>query len=136
MQRIEESDCPLFKAHTLPFLQLAREKMELARRLRNINLMSADDSLDKMITNFKTRVKTPFMEGLAEDLDRAMRIDYNTLLAFGVFNVRTETTEVDRAEKIQSPIKFYGSPRISKFQRQENTGNALFNFQGSFDESI
>ena len=88
MQHTEENNNPLFKVHTLPFLQLAQEKMELVRRLCYNNLMSADASPDKKITDFKTRLKAPFMKELAEELDWAMPTDNNRFLAFDTFNVR------------------------------------------------
>ena len=50
--------------------------------------MSADDSLDRKITDFKIRVKVPFMKELPKELDRAMWIDDNTSLAFDVFNMQ------------------------------------------------
>lgn len=78
----------LFKAHTLPFLLLAQEKMELSWWLCYNNLMSADDSLDKKITDFKIRGKAPFMKELPKELDRAMWIDDNIFLAFDVFNMQ------------------------------------------------
>ena len=64
--------------------------------------MSADDFPDKKITDFKTKVKGPFMKELAEELDRAMRIDDNTFLAFDVFNIRIKITEVACAEKFNT----------------------------------
>ena len=49
------------------------------------------------------------MKELAEELDRAMRIDDNTFLAFDVFNIRIKITEVARAEKFNTLLNFTGT---------------------------
>ena len=59
------------------------------------------------------------MKELLDKLDKALRIDDETFLAFDVFNVQMELREEECLEKIQTLISFYGNPSTSKFQQKE-----------------
>ena len=60
--------------------------MMLSRRLRGHNLIEEED-LYTLITEFKSNVKTPFMNDLIAELNDALKINDPVLLAFDVFNV-------------------------------------------------
>ena len=57
------------------------------------------------------------MKELLDELDKALRIDDETFLAFDVFNVQMELRE-EHLEKIQTLVSFYGNLSTSKFQQK------------------
>ena len=85
---IEENDGPSFTKQTVSFLELAFEKTELSRRFHNTNLMPNKESPNQGINEFKTNIKAVFMKELLDELDKALRINNETFLAFDVFNAQ------------------------------------------------
>ena len=60
--------------------------MELARRVRKNILLKEVDNLAEKISDFKERIKVPFMNHLLWEIDNAMQITDKEILAFDAFN--------------------------------------------------
>ena len=79
--------------------------------------MSDKESPNQRINEFKTNIKSVFMKELLDELDKVLRIDDETFLAFDVFNVQMELRE-EHLEKTQTLVSFYGNLSTSKFQQK------------------
>ena len=140
-------DGPSSQEHALPFLEISRERMGLARRLRGDNLVSAEEILQDRIDEFNRNIKTPYMADLISELDQAMGLNDPVLLAYDVFNVSTTFTQEERYGFIKTLGNFYGETKSSTFQRNNNTALPLIqkenileatidHFFGEFDDAV
>ena len=60
--------------------------MELARRVRKNILLKEVGNLAEKISDFKERIKVPFMNRLFWEIDNAIQITDKEILAFDAFN--------------------------------------------------
>lgn len=100
--------------------------MGFAKRTRGNNLLEVTDNFTDEIQSFKTRIKYPFMEKLFSELNNAMMINDNELLAFDVFNPKCDSDGV-KMEKIKNLMEFYGTEKSSTFEVVTKTALSLFN---------
>ena len=91
--------------------------MELRKRLGN--LISDKESLNQRISEFKNNIKAVFMKELLDELDKTLRIDNETFLAFDMFNAQMESREEERLGEIRTLISFYEIP-VAQNSSQRN----------------
>ena len=60
-----------------------------------------------MITEFKSKVKTPFMSDLITELNDALKINDPVLLAFDAFNIYVDFPEEERKLHTEVLLTFY-----------------------------
>ena len=72
LHRLSVADGPSFQEHAIPYLKISQDRLALARRLRNADLIGTDEDLNVRIAKFKKKVKVPFMADLIKELDIAL----------------------------------------------------------------
>ena len=105
---------PLFSTYAEEFSSLSQERMGLARRVRRIALLEEGFDLAEKITSFNAEVKKPFIHDLLQEIDKAMKINDSVLLAFDVFNPKTNLSAAEKTEMIQTS-HLYGKDTSSTF---------------------
>ena len=118
---LKNKDGQLFRQHSRSFLQISKERMELARMLRGSNLIqTSEEETDARIEEFHRVYKILFLEAVLWDLDLAFHFDYPIFLAFDAFNVASNFDIEKRIKCINVLKKFYGQPQQSTFNDVSN----------------
>ena len=96
LHSLHDKDRPLFSTHAEEFLSLSQERMGLARRVRRSALLEEGFDLAEKITSFNAEIKKPFIRDLLQEIDKAMKMNDNVLLAFDVFNAKTNLSAAEK----------------------------------------
>lgn len=93
LQAVQESNVHLFKENVFSFLEIIEEQIVLGRRLRSMILLSEGGSIEDQIRKFRQEIKTPFLQDLMQEIDLALNINHEVLLAFDMFNTKGKVSE-------------------------------------------
>ena len=121
LRSIQQNDGPLFKGHAHEFLGVSQERMKLGGRVRRNTLFKEADNLAEKISNFKERIKVPLMNRLFWEIDNAMQIADEEILASDAFN---PCCDENKEEK--TLLNFYGTEKLSTFKGNVNSAAPLF----------
>lgn len=123
IDQLKTTDGLLFQKHSIQFLKISRERMELARKLRGNNLIDIldDSEFDERIKKFSRTLKIPFLEAVLEELVLAFKTTDPIYLAFDVFNVASSEFDLEQKIECINVLKdFYGEPQQSTFLNETN----------------
>ena len=122
VNELKDTDGPLFSQHSRTLLQISKERMELARRLRGNNLIEIinEEEINSRIEKFYRVLKVPFLEAVLRELDLAFHLDDRIFLAFDAFNVTSDFDIEKRIRCINVLAEFYGQPQHSTFNNETN----------------
>ena len=135
LRSIQLNDGSLFNEHAHEFLGVSQERMQLARRVRGNALLGELDNLDDKIAQFKERVKVPFMNNLFDEINNAMLITDEELLAFDVFNPRCDENNEEKVRLITTLLNFYGEEKTSTFKGDLHSADRLFDIPTDINQS-
>ena len=66
-----------------------------------------------------------------DSINKVLKIDDEVILAFDVFNTKTEFTEEESWEKIKVLKSFYGSPQCSVYENERAEADPVVNIEAS-----
>ena len=125
---MEEMDGPLFSANAIPFLKISQERMSHARRMRGNDLLEQGNliEVEEKVQLFRDTTRKSFIQELLKEVNIAMRIDNEVILAFDVFNVAGALNIQEKMAKIQTLAEYYGNTATSVFQGNTIAADKLF----------
>ena len=92
---------------------------------RNILLKEADNLAEK-IWDFKKRIKVPFINRLFWEIDNAMQIADEEILAFDAFNLSCDENKEEKIRMMETLLNFYGTKKWSIFKDNVDSAAPLF----------
>ena len=92
---------------------------------RNILLKEADNLAEK-IWDFKKRIKVPFINRLFWEIDNAMQIADEEILAFDAFNLSCDENKEEKIRMMETLLNFYGTKKWSIFKGNVDSAAPLF----------
>ena len=134
--KLKNKEGQLFRQHFQLFLQISKERIELAQRLRGNNLIqTSEEKIDARIEEFHHVCKIPVLEAVLWKHDLAFHLDDPIFLAFDTFNVASDF-DIQKRIKCTNVLKeLYGQPQQSTFNNETNVSNPV-NYKTQLNDDI
>ena len=75
------------------FLKIIDKCNALGRRLHSTTLLSEEETIEDRTEKFRQEIKTPFLQDLMQEIDLALKINDEVLLAFNMSNTKATFSE-------------------------------------------